>query len=46
LLFPSNDHSTVINTITLDDKASAADLERMAAGSGGKYVHIISGETK
>jgi hypothetical protein len=47
-MFPTADDEnsppTVINTITLDDKASAADLQRMAANSGGQYVHVTSGK--
>lgn len=36
---------TVINTISLDDRASGNALEAMAEESGGQYVHISSTDT-
>lgn len=40
-----DDWDPVINTISLDDDTSARELQKMAAESGGNYVHITSAST-
>ena len=37
-----DDWDPVINTISLDDKSSAAELQKMAEDTGGNYVHMSS----
>lgn len=39
-----DDWDPVINTISLDDDASASELQKMAEESGGSYVHMSSGK--
>jgi Mg-chelatase subunit ChlD len=41
-LWPGTRASPTINTVTLDDDASAPVLREIAAQSGGKYVHASS----